>query len=212
MLIGDIMQSTLVTVAPGTALPDAVRLTKERGIRHLLVVDDGKLVGILSDRDLKRSMASPATTLSVHELNYLLNRLTVAEIMTRTVITIAPSFPVEEAARVMVREKISALPVLDGERMVGIVTETDVLRLFVRALGAGEPSSRLDVTIGASPNALAEAVDAIERAGTPISSIMTLVSPSGTKEAIVRVATINPAPAIRALAAHGYAVRDSWRG
>lgn len=212
MLVQDIMQSKVVTITPATTLPEAVRLTREHRIRHLPVLEDGRLVGIVSDRDLKRAMASPATSLEVHELTYLLNRLKVAEIMTRTLITTVPTVPVEEAALLMVMHKISALPVTESGRLVGIVTETDVLELFVKALGTGEPSSRLDVVLGERPSALAEVVRAVDSAGVPISSILTLTSRAGLKKAVIRVATINPEPAIKAVEARGYQVRDSWRG
>jgi acetoin utilization protein AcuB len=212
MFVQDVMQTELFTVTPETTLPEALRLTGQRGIRHLPVLDGDRLVGILSDRDLKRAMASPATSLAVHELNYLLDRLRVADIMTRAVVTIGPMFPIEDAARLMVLEKIGALPVTDGERLVGLVTETDVLRLFVQALGAGEPSRRLDVVIGDRPHALAEVVQAVEGTGVDISSLVTLSSASGLKEAVIRVRTINTGPAIRALEARGFAVREAWRG
>ncbi|MBI2216875.1 MAG: CBS domain-containing protein [Candidatus Rokubacteria bacterium] len=174
MLVQDIMNAGLVTVTPRTSLPDAVTLTRERGTRHLPVLDGDTLAGIVSDRDLKRAS------------------------------------PVEEAARLMVKEKISALPVTDAGRLVGIVTETDVMQLFVRALGAGEPSSRLDVLLGRERTALADMVTTLEQAGVPISSIMTLVDSRGSREAIVRIATINPNAAVRALEAKGYAVRGPW--
>jgi len=213
MLVRDIMQSRLVTISPKTTLPQATRLAAERRIRHLPVVENGDLIGIVSDRDLKQAMASPATSLEAHELNYLLNRLSVAEIMTQAVITIGPMFPVEEAARLMVQEKISALPVIEDGRLIGIVTETDVLELFVRAMGAGTPSTRLDVLLtDERPSALPEIVNAIEGAGVRVTSIVTLQTRAGAREAVVRVATINPGPAIAALEAAGYAVRESWRG
>jgi acetoin utilization protein AcuB len=112
----------------------------------------------------------------------------------------------------MVQEKIGALPVTDDGRLVGLVTETDVLRLFVRAMGAGEPSSRLDVLLGNRPHALAEAVQAVEAAGADISSIMTLASEGGFKEMVLRVRTINPAPIVWALQARGFTARETWRG
>ena len=212
MLVQDIMQAELITITPETALPEALRLVQRRGVRHLPVVENGNLVGIVSDRDLKRAMPSAATSLSAQELNYLLDRVKVGEFMTRGVITIAPMFPVEEAARIMVTEKISALPVTEGGRLVGIVTETDVLRLFAKAMGALEPSSRLDVLLGDRPAGLGEVIQIVEGAGTSISSVMTLAGRGGAKEAVIRVATINPGPAIKALEAQGYTVRDSWRG
>jgi acetoin utilization protein AcuB len=156
-------------------------------------------------------MASPATSLEAHELNYLLDHLRVGEIMTRKVITIGRMSPIEEAACLMVQEKIGALPVTDEGRLIGLVTETDVLRLFVRAMGAGEPSSRLDVMLDNRPHALAEAVQAIDAAGADISSIMTLTGDDGSKEMILRVRTINPAPVIWALEAHRFTARQAWR-
>jgi acetoin utilization protein AcuB len=212
MLVRDVMQSRLVTITPKTTLPQAMRLAAERRIRHLPVLDGGDLVGIVSDRDLKQAMASPATSLEAHELNYLLNRLTVAEIMTTTVITVGPMFPVEEAARLMVQEKISALPVTEDRRLIGILTETDVLELFARAMGAGTASTRLDVLLGDRPAALPDLVNALEGAGAPVRSIVTLISRGGLREAVVRVGTINPGPAVAALDARGYAVREAWRG
>jgi acetoin utilization protein AcuB len=210
MLVQDVMQPNVVTVTPGTTLPEALMLTRQRRLRHLPVLDEGKLVGIVSDRDLKRASPSPATRLASGEITYWLARVTMAEIMTRAVVTIAPMFPVEEAARLMVTEKISALPVTEAGRLVGIITETDVLEVFVKALGTGEPSSRLDVTLGRGT--LAEVMRVVEAAGAPVTSVMTVVARAGFKEAIIRVATINPGPAIKALESRGYAVRDSWRG
>ena len=209
MLVRDVMQTALVTIPPETTLPDAVRLASRRGIRHLPVVEHNQLIGIVSDRDLKRAMASSANSLSAHELHYLLGQLRVREIMSGGVITIGPMFPVEDAARLMVREKIGALPVTEAGRLVGIVTETDILALFVRAMGAGEPSSRLDVLIDARPNALAEITRVIEETGVTISSIMSLHGPGGVREAVVRIATIAPGPAVAALRARGYTVRDA---
>ncbi|MBI2528364.1 MAG: CBS domain-containing protein [Candidatus Rokubacteria bacterium] len=212
MLVRDVMQSKVTVISPATTVPEAVRLAQLRGIRHLPVVENGEITGMVSDRDLKRAMPSGATVLEAHELRYLLERLPVSEIMTRVVITTGPMFPVEEAARLMVAERISALPVTEGGRLVGIVTETDVLELFVRAMGAHEPSSRLDVELPDRPAALTEVVQVVEAAGATISSVITLVHRAGHKEAIIRVATINPGPAIRALEDKGYTVRDSWRG
>jgi acetoin utilization protein AcuB len=212
VLVQDVMQTKLLTVTPETTLPEALRLTAQRGIRHLPVLDGDKLVGMVSDRDLKRAMASTATSLEAHELNYLLDRLCVREFMTGAVITIGAMSPIEDAARLMILEKIGALPVTDySERLVGLVTETDVLRLFVRALGAGEPSSRLDVMLSDRPHALAEVVQTVEGAGADISSLVTLVNDGGFKEAVIRVRTINPAPVVWALQGRGFTARGSWQ-
>jgi len=127
MFVQDLMQTKLITVTPETTLPEAIRLTGQRGIRHLPVLEDGTLVGMVSDRDLKRAMASPATSLDVRELNYLLDRLRVGEIMTRGVITARPTTPVEEAARLMAERGIGSVGVRRGAKLVGLVTERDLL-------------------------------------------------------------------------------------
>lgn len=161
-----------------------------------MVVDGGRLVGIISDRDLKGATGEGP----------------LGDIMTRAVITVAPAAAVEDAARLMVRAKISALPVVRENGPIGIVTETDVLRLFVRALGATEPSSRLDVQLSSDRSALADVVRIVESTGTRISSIMTLESPDDGREVVIRVPTINPTFAVHALAANGYTLTTPWRG
>ena len=114
MLVEGIMQRRLVTVTSDTPLARAAWLMRERGVRHLLVVDDGALAGIVSDRDVRQAMASPATGLDAPELGGLSDRLLLREIMSRDVITVPPNLPVEEAARTMARHKFSALPVTLG--------------------------------------------------------------------------------------------------
>jgi acetoin utilization protein AcuB len=213
MIVQDIMQRGVMVASPETRLAEAMRLLQSRGVRHLPVLDREAVVGIISDRDLKGAIASVATSESGCGLAALLEGLTAADVMTRAVLTIGPMFPVEEAARLMLTKKISALPVTEDGRLVGIVTDTDVLHLFVRAMGVTEPSSRLDVALGDETHALDRVVQAVEGVGGAISSIMTLKSPvTGLREAVIRVATINPGPAVKALEAEGFTVRDSWRG
>jgi len=212
MLVRDIMQTHPVSATLETRLPHLLRLLQRRGFRHLPVVDSGKLVGIISDRDLKQSMISAASTTEGRERARLLEELTAGQIMARTVVTIGPMFGVEEAARLMATRKISALPVTEGDRLVGIVTETDVLHLFVRAMGVLEPSSRLDVILRDQTAGLGEVVRAVEEVGSRVSSVMTLAMPTGEREVVLRLATINPGPAVKALQAKGYVVRDADRG
>jgi acetoin utilization protein AcuB len=197
MLVRDIMQGRVITATPSTGISEATRRLRTRGIRHLLIVENDALVGIVSDRDVKQALQPGQSAM--------------ADIMTRAVITIESTAPVEDAARVMLTEKISALPVTEAGHLVGIVTETDVVRLFVKALGAGEPSSRIDVVVGQTSNALADLVATVQGVGAPVSSIVTLPGGDGLKEAVLRVGTIDPRPAIAALIAKGYAVKTAWR-
>ena len=134
MRVGDVMTRTLVTTPPETSVLDAqVRLARE-GIRHLLVTGEGgELLGIVTDRDIRLNLPSPATSLSVWEMKGLLDRLTVGEIMTKAVITVGPRRELSEAAVLMLEHKIGALPVLEDGRLAGIVTETDLLRALATA-------------------------------------------------------------------------------
>jgi acetoin utilization protein AcuB len=209
MLVQDVMQTKLFTVTPETTLAEALRLTGQRGIRHLPVVDGELLVGILSDRDLKRAMVPSAMSLGASEVAH---GVCVGEFMTQTVLTIGPTFPIETAAAIMIKEKVGALPVTDGGRLIGLVTETDVLRVFIRAMGVTEVSSRLDIVIGNRPHAIAEVVQAVEAAGAEISSFVTLTGEGGLREVVMRVRTINPTPAVWSLRARGFVARETWRG
>ena len=213
MLVQDIMQRDVVTVTPNTRLPDVLRLLRPRGFRHVPVIDNGALVGIISDRDIKQAMVSlagagPAGSAFEHTRD----RLTAAEIMRGAVSTVGPMYTVEEAARLMTTLKISALPVTENGRLVGIVTETDVLDLFVRAMGVLEPSSRLDVILPNPEARLGELVRIVEEAGPRIVSLMTLGQPDGEREVVLRVATINPGSAVAALQDRGFFVRDAQHG
>ena len=133
MKVRELMSGAPITVGVDTPVFDArQRMLKER-IRHLLVVENGRLAGIVTDRDIRLNLPSQATSLSMWEVNYLLARLTVAKVMTRSVIIIGPDQDAGDAARLMLEHKIGALPVLDGEHLLGILTETDVLRAFARS-------------------------------------------------------------------------------
>lgn len=130
MHVRDLMTAAPIAVAPEINVVDARHRMVEHRIRHLMVVEHGRLVGIVTDRDIRLNLPSPATSLSVWEVNYLLARLTVGQVMTKAVITVEPDRDVGAAARLMVDHKIGALPVMDGTRLVGIVTESDFVRAF----------------------------------------------------------------------------------
>ena len=135
MQVRDVMTREPFTVSPQTSIVDARAEMSRRRIRHLLVTEDDLLVGIVTDRDIRLSLPSPATSLSVWEVNYLLARLTVGEVMSKAVITIDPDRDVRQAARIMIDHTIGGLPVMEGRRLVGIVTDTDLLRALATGVG-----------------------------------------------------------------------------
>jgi CBS domain-containing protein len=133
MTIRELMTGGVITVHPETPVLEARDLMTRERIRHLLVTEpNGALGGIVTDRDIRLNLPSRATSLSVWEINHLLTKLTVGEVMTRSVITIGPDRPARDGARIMLDHKIGALPVVEGGRLVGIITETDLVRAFVR--------------------------------------------------------------------------------
>ncbi|HUG37204.1 MAG TPA: CBS and ACT domain-containing protein [Candidatus Limnocylindrales bacterium] len=212
MFVQDIMQPHVTVVDPGTPLSAVMRLLQRSGVRHLPVVESGAVVGIVSDRDVKGVLLSAATAFEGRELAGRVEELRAGQIMTQPVTSIGPMFPVEAAAQLMLTKRISALPVVEQGHLVGIITETDILRLLVKAMGASEPSSRLDVVIPHEPSALAALVAIVVDAGMTVSSIVTLAGPGEAKQATIRVTSIDPRPAVLALEAKGYKVRGSWRG
>jgi acetoin utilization protein AcuB len=133
-LVRDWMTPNPVTITSKTTVPEAHKLMSERHIRRLPVVDNGKLKGIVTIGDLREAEPSDATTLTVYELNYLVAMLTIDKIMTRDVVTVTPDTSIRKAAKLMLEYKIGGLPVVENERVVGIITETDIFRVLVQEL------------------------------------------------------------------------------
>ena len=130
--LSEIMSPTLITVETRASLRQAQRLLDQYKIRHLFVMDGKRLVGIVTDRDLRRAAPSSKSPLTTHEREEFMDELKVVEVMSRKLITASPTTTVREAAKAMVHEKIGCLPVVDGHTLVGIVTETDLLEILVR--------------------------------------------------------------------------------
>ncbi|GAA5531860.1 CBS domain-containing protein [Deinococcus aluminii] len=163
MLVSDWMTPDPITVTPDTPVMDALKILKERGFRRLPVMEGDRLVGITTRKDLKDAMPSKATTLSVWELNYLLSKLTVSEMMARPVITAHEDEYMEDAALRMQEHGVGGLPVLNEEgRMTGIITITDVLRAFIDIMGLKEGGTRLTLDMPDLPGSLARATNAAQ--------------------------------------------------
>jgi len=208
MYVRDNMKRAVITVTPDDTLATALRLTREHRIRHLpVVLADGDLAGIVSDRDIRTAMPSPLTTSDAERLTYL-ERTPVAVIMSREVITTAENETVEDAAKRMFNHRIGALPVVDpSNRVTGILSETDILHAFVRLLGVSRPSSRLELRLPDRPGVLGRAVSVLGEKGLNIVGLIVPPTPVGGMEAaVVQLETIDPRDAMDALESAGFDV------
>lgn len=213
MYIGRIMHTDLITVSPETTLVQAKELLEEKKIDHLLVVNSKKkLVGIVSDRDLKQYWASPATSLSTHELNYLLQKVLVSMVMIKAVVTVPVNTTIERAALVMQQHRISALPVMENDELAGIITSTDVMGVLLQAIGISEDSVRLSIFVKDSIGKLAEVSATLKDAGINIQSLFCWpeLKYEGITQMVLRIASEDGDKAISALSAKGFKVKSKY--
>ncbi|MFV9503863.1 MAG: CBS domain-containing protein [Oscillochloridaceae bacterium umkhey_bin13] len=173
MLVGERMNRPVITVAPETPINDALHLMRSEHIRRMPVVAHGKLVGIVSMKDLLNASPSQATTLSVWELNYLLSKLTVETYMTHHVLTVGESTPLEEAARLMADQRVGGLPVMRAGEVVGMITETDLFKIFLELMGARDSGVRCEVHMHDEPGQLAVLTQTLAQAGGNIIALGT---------------------------------------
>ena len=213
MYIGRIMHTDLITVAPETTLVEAKKVIEDKKIDHLLVVNkDKKLVGLVSDRDLKQYWASPATSLSTHELNYLLEKVVVSMVMVKTIVTVPTSTTIERAALIMQQHRISSLPVMENDELVGIITSTDVMGVLLDAIGISDNSIRLGVFVNDRTGKLSELTETLKDADVNIQSLFCWPEKNhpGITQLVLRVASTDGPQAIEALTAKGFKVKNKY--
>lgn len=171
MFVRDFMTPNPITIGPDAAFPEAMGLLRTHKIRRLPVVEKGKLVGIVVEKDLLSNQPSQATSLSVHEIYYLLERLRMRQIMSHPVFTVGGECPIEDAARIMVEKKIGCLPVMEESSMAGIITETDIFKTLVELLGGDEQGTRLTLRLTERVGELARITASIAEAGGNIRAV-----------------------------------------
>ena len=185
MLVQERMTHNPITIRDDTSMYDALKIMRENKVRRLPVLDkDGKLVGIVSEKDLLYASPSPATSLSVWEISYLTSKITVRELMTKEVITICEDCPMEEAARIMVDNKIGGLPVVRGDTVVGIITETDLFKIFLELLGAREQGTRFTLLVPERKGMLADLTESVAQMGGNIVALGTFLGEDPTNRLI----------------------------
>ncbi len=172
MFVRDHMSSPAITIKPNMSFQEALKLMQERRLRRLPVVNEkGKLVGIVAERDLLYASPSPATSLSVWELTYLLSKITVDRLMAKEVVVTTPDTTIEDAAHLMVEKQVGGLPVVDDNNQpVGMITETDIFRVLVEMFGGGQSGLRLTLSVPRGKGVLAGLSKAIFELGGDILS------------------------------------------
>jgi len=201
MLVKERMTRQLKLCPPDLAVSEALNLMKQERIRRLPVVDkSGRLVGIVSDKDLLHASPSPATSLSVWEVTYLLGRIKVQDVMTKKVITVTEDTPLEDAARIMADNKIGGLPVVRNEAVVGIITETDLFKIFLELLGAREKGIRVTMLAPEQMGELAKITQAIASVGgNIIASAQFQGTDSTNRQVMVKVSGVPKDKLVEAL-------------
>ena len=181
------MTKNPTVVTPDTGIDTAARLMKKGHFRRLPVVEDGKLVGFLNDKDIMRVSPSPATTLSRYEVTTLLSKLKVSDIMQVNVISVGEDATIEEAALLMYKEKVGGLPVVSSVgAVVGIITETDIFKTFVDVMGLQEGKTRLTLLVDNKVGVVYDIAGIFTECGLSIDSLVTCRQPYGKYEIVVR--------------------------
>lgn len=165
MLIGERMTHPVITFSPDLPIAEALSYMRKEHIQRAPVIQGGKLIGIVSKEDLLNASPSPATSLSMFEMTYLLSKITIKDVMSRDVLTVSEDMPIEEGARIMADNKIGGLPVMRGDQVVGIITETDLFKIFLELMGAREKGVRVTVLIANISGKLASLAEAVASKG-----------------------------------------------
>ena len=165
MLVDERMTHRFISVPPEMSVPEALALFRKSQIRRAPVMKEGKMLGIVSETDLLNASPSPVSTLSVWEMNYMMSKVTVKQVMTKKVITVEVGTPIEDAAHIMVDAKIGGMPVTKAGKVVGIITETDLFKVFMELMGTHEKGVRVSVVADDKPGQIARISRLVSDAG-----------------------------------------------
>ncbi len=214
MFVGKKMARDLITITGDTSILKVKNLLKQYKIDQLPVVDGKKLVGIITDRDIRVNLPSPANTLSVHELNYLLSEMKTEDVMTKKVFTTTPGTTIEEAARLINEKHVNSLPVVAGDELVGLITTCDLLNILLEFMGVhSAPSGRVELRLSSNIGEIAKIANIINDMGLKIVSLVSTIDKddSDVRPTLVRVDTDNTGELCRILEDAGHTVIDEYR-
>jgi acetoin utilization protein AcuB len=212
MYVGRRMTRNVVTVAKDASVLHVRNLLREKDINQVPVVDGKKVIGVITDGDIRENSASPASTLSVHELNYLLSEMKAGDIMTRNPVTVSPETPVEEAAKILNEKGIGCLPVVSNDELVGIITTSDMLNVLLEVMGVGTPSSRIELSIPGDMGEICNIAGIVKGLGLSIISMVSTLNQNdpATRLSVLRVNTDDIRELCKAMRSAGYKVTTNY--
>ena len=190
MLVKNWMSKPAITIDADASMHDAIKLLKDHNIKMLPVMEKGNLVGIVTDRDIKRASASDATSLEIHELLYLISKIKIREIMTKNPITVPQDYTVEETAEILLKHNISGVPVVDQfSDVIGTITQNDIFRILISLTGAEKRGIQFGVEVEDRPGSTKEVTDIIREYGGRMASILTSydMAPEGYRRVYIRM-------------------------
>jgi len=206
VFVKDCMTTSPITISRSTPILEALEKMKKLKVRQLPVTDKGRLVGLVTERELLTVTPSPATTLSIFEMNYLLSKMVVSEVMLKDPITVSPDTTIEEAALIMRENKIGSLLVLEADELVGIITQTDIFDAFIEFFGLKKAGTRLVLQVHDRVGAIADLTEIIKKMNINIRGLVIHRKDNDVIHMVVRVNTIDPEPLVKELEARGIPV------
>lgn len=206
MFVKTKMTTNPFTVSPDHTIPDAHELMVQHGVKRLPVIKNNKLVGVVSKEDIDKYSPSKATSLSMGEITYLLSKTKIKQIMSKNLITISPNALLEEAAILMRDNKVSFLPVVENNKLVGIITESDIFDSFIELLGFREPGVRLTVEVDDEPGIMSNLTNIIGQFGANITRVAVYRGENGKSAIVVGINSLNTTEIEKSIVDQGYRI------
>ncbi len=206
MFVRDYMSTDPITIGPDQTVGDALELLKDHSIRRLPVISKGKLVGLVTKIDLIKASPSPATSLSIHEINYLYPKIKIKDIMTKEVVTISPDAAIEEAAVTMRENKFGTLIVTEKDSLVGLITESDLFKAFIDVFSFDRPGIRVMVAIDDEIGEISKLSALISSMDLHIISLVITYGEDGRPHVVIRLKTDQKEPVAEELKKSGYEI------
>ncbi|MFZ5643311.1 MAG: CBS and ACT domain-containing protein [Bacillota bacterium] len=206
MFVKDCMSANPISISPSIPILEALNIMKKNKIRQLPVVENNKLVGLVTERELLTVTPSPATTLSIYEMNFLLAKMVVKEVMVKKPFTIEPSSTIEDAALIMRDNKLGSLLVTENQKLVGIITQTDVFDQMIKVFGLRKAGTRIVIEAEDRVGALADIVDIVRNLGLNLVGVAISDKSDRKIQIMLRISTAEPEELIKSIKEKGFNV------